>query len=263
MVTNLAAPIQRYGDCRLWGAFLTQPFSKAYQWTRVASYPLHPRGSVVYDCALKALRLLTGALALAATALPALAGRILQIMHYHSLSQEARAYPRPIAVREMNLPALTPCRPLAAQIYYKATRVNALSILRHGFDPKKTPLGSKMGDAIYYASANESASANYGKDLLLLSVDVRPGEIAYLNDDSLQQFARATGFDMPDRRSMADFKNLFHKNGYRAILYDLSYFGAGDAWAIFDTSCLTIKSIMHSPIENNALTRTVRTAYSF
>ena len=77
----MPAPIQRYSDPRLYGTTLVKPFDKSYQWIRTVAHPLHPECSLVAECAVRAMKVLTGSLALAVTALPALIGRIIQIIH--------------------------------------------------------------------------------------------------------------------------------------------------------------------------------------
>lgn len=67
----------------LYGSSLVKPFSFSYQWTKSALYPSPSKYNIITECAIRSLKLLTGILALSITALPALAGRLIQIIHFH------------------------------------------------------------------------------------------------------------------------------------------------------------------------------------
>lgn len=240
----MAAPIQRYSDPRLYGTTLVKPFDKSYQWIRTIAHPLHPECNLVEECAARAMKALTGILALAITALPALIGHIIQIIHYHSLSADDRAHPPEVVIDDMHLPNLQTCPMPAPMKFHGTARDGAIGILRWGFDPSRTAPGSKMAEAVY-VSADDAVSATYGEDQLVLSLDLREGEIAYVNSDALS--ALKTGKDFSDKKVMALVRELFYQNGYRAIKYDLSHYGREEAWAVYDESCIFITKIQLSP----------------
>ncbi len=47
---------------------------------------------------------------------------------------------------------------------------------------------------------------------------------------------------------MSVVRELFYKNGYRAVKYDLKHYGTEKAWAIYDPSCISIKTIRRAPV---------------
>lgn len=242
----MPASIQRYSDPRLYGITLVKPFDKSYQWIRTVAHPLHPECSLVAECAIRAMKMLTGSLALAATALPALIGRAIQIIHYHSISADVRANPPEVVVDGMRLPDLQYCPMPAPKKFHGTSREGSIGILRWGFDPSRTASGSKMAEAVY-VSASDVVSVAYGIDQLVLSLDLREGEIAYASNRALGEFTLKTGKDLSDKKVMAAVRELYYQNGYRAIKYDLDHYGTGEAWAVYDKSCISITKIQLSP----------------
>jgi hypothetical protein len=243
----MAAPIQRYGDPRLYGTTFVKPLDKSYQWIRTASNPLHPKCCLIMECAVRVLKLVTGTFAIAITCAPALVGRSIQVIHYHCLSREARAHPQAVAVAGMHLPKLEPCPMPKPKKFHGTSRSGAIGILRWSFDAGKTKPGSKMADAVY-VSASDVVSAAYGVDQLVLSLDLRPGEIAYASDSTLGEFTRSIGQDLSDKKVMAAVRELYYQNGYRAVKYDLDHpFGRQEAWAVYDVSCISILEVRPSP----------------
>jgi hypothetical protein len=242
----MAAPIQRYSDPRLYGTTLVKPFNASYQWIRTVAHPLHPKCSLIAECAVRAMKIVTGALALAITAFPALIGRLIQIIHYHSIAKKVRANPPEVIVDGMRLPRLQACPMPGPKKYHGTNQTAAIGILRWGFDPTKTASGAKMAEAVY-VSANDVVSAAYGTDQLILSLDLREVEIAYASDETLGEFTSRIGKDLSDKKVMAAVRKLYYQNGYRAIKYDLDHYGSEEAWAIYDPSCVSIKQIRPSP----------------
>lgn len=242
----MPAPIQRYSDPRLYGTTLVKPFSASYQWIRTVAHPLHPKCSLITECAVRAMKIMTGTIALAITALPALVGRLIQIIHYHSISKEIRANPPEVIVDGMQLPRLQPCQMPGPTKYHGTHEAAAIGILRWGFNPSITASGAKMAEAVY-VSARDVVSAVYGEDQLILSLDLREGEIAYANNDTLYEFTARIGKDLSDKRVMAAVRELYYQNGYRAIKYELDHYGTEEAWAIYDPSCISITQIRPSP----------------
>lgn len=104
-----------------------------------------------------------------------------------------------------------------------------------------------MAEAVY-VSASKVVSASYGEDQLILSLDLREGEIAYVKDSALDKFARKSKKDFEDKKVMAAVRELFYQNGYRAIKYDLDHYGKEEAWAVYDPSCISINKIKPSPV---------------
>lgn len=242
----MPAPIQRYRDPRLYGTTLVKPFDKSYQWIRTVVHPLHPECSLVVECAIRGMKVLTGSLALAATVLPVLIGRIIQIIHYHSISTNVRANPPEVVVDGMHLPNLQYCPMPAPKKFHGTSREGAIGILRWGFDPSRTAPGSKMAEAVY-VSAGNVVSVAYGIDQLVLLLDLREGEIAYASNQALHEFSLRTGKGLSDKEVMAAVRELYYQNGYRAIKYDLDHFGREEAWAVYDESCISITKVKLSP----------------
>ncbi|MBF8262869.1 MAG: hypothetical protein HW387_534 [Parachlamydiales bacterium] len=240
----MAAPIQRYCDPRLLGTTLVKPFDKSYQWIRTVAHPLHPKCSLIMECAVRAIKILTGILTMAITSLPALVGRIIQIIHYHSISKTGRLNPPEIVVNNMHLPRLEPCQMPHSKTYHGTDENAAIGILRWGFDPSKTAPGAKMAEAVY-VSASDTVSATYGDNQLILRLDLREGEIAYLDDTALHGHIR---FNSSDKKAMAAVRELFYLNGYRAIKYDLNDHGLEEGWAVYDLSCISIQQITRSKV---------------
>ncbi len=242
----MAAPIQRYSDPSLYGGVFVKPFDKSYQWTRTVVHPLHPKCNLIAECAVRAMKILTGTLAMAMTALPALVGRVIQMVHYHCIPKEVRANPEPGSVGEIRLPRLESCALPPPKKYHGTSEEGAIGILRWGFDITRTASGAKMGEAIY-VSASDVVSAAYGQDQLILSLDLRETEVAYLSDSALREFQEQIGEGFSDKRVMTAMRELFYQNGYRAIKYDLDHYGKEEAWAIYDPTCISIKQIRPSP----------------
>jgi hypothetical protein len=232
------APIQRYSDPRLFGAALVNPWQRSYEEGRRALHPLHPRASQIEQVCIRALHLVRGVLAMALTFLPGLVGRVCQMIDYHSRSKDALRHPSVVELEGMSLSDfLRPCTPPKKDGYHGTSEEAALSILNWGFDLKKVSSESKMGQAVY-VSTGDAVSAAYGEDQLILSFDLRPGEVAEATEaaESFVGHRGAMGW-------------IFYQNGYRAVKYTLqsSHQGTEEAWAIYDPSCITITRINPSP----------------
>lgn len=241
----MAAPIQRYSDPRLYGIILVTPFEQSYEWISTVAHPLHPRCSMITECTVRAMKVFTGILAIAMTTALALVGRIIQIIHYHSISENARLYPVQVSVDGMQLPRLRTC-PLPPPAAYHGTHEDAaISILRWGFDPSRTSAGAKMAEAVYF-SERATTSASYGDNQLIVSLDLREREVAYISNESLREFKNSTNKDFSNKTVMAAVRDLYYQNGYRAIKYDLGDYDTEEAWAIYDPSCISIQQIKPS-----------------
>ena len=232
----MAAPVQRYSDPRLYGVTFTKPLNKSYEWIRAVANPLHPKCSLIEECAVRAIKVLTGILAIAITSLPALVGRIAQVIHYHSISEDVRLHPPEVIIDGMHLPSLQACPMPRSEKYHGTNEDAAISILRWGFDPNRTAPETKIANAVY-------VSADYGLGQLILTLDLREGEFAYVNDAALRKFTGSTGKNLADKKVMAAVRELFYQNGYRAIKYDLKFYGTEEAWAVYDPSCISIQQI--------------------
>lgn len=243
----MPAPIQRYNDPRLYGTAWVSSFRHSYQWIRTVAHPWHPHCNQVAECAIRVTKSVTGILAMAVTALPALIGRTIQIIHYHLISREKREHPAEVVVQGMHLPYLEPCPLPAPKKFHGTAREGAIGILRWGFDPSRTAAGAKMGDAVY-VSANDVVSAAYGQDQLILSLDLREGEVAYISDANIETFERMLPSGLTPKFIMAAVRTLCYQNGYRAIRYDLDHYGREEAWAVYDPSCISIQGIRLSPV---------------
>lgn len=242
----MPAPIQRYRDPRLYGASLVKPFDQSYQWIRTVAHPRHPECNLMIECAVRAMKVFTGTFSLAMTALPALIGRVIQIIHYHYISADIRANPAEVMVDGMCLPALQSCRMTTSKKFHGTDRNGAIGILRWGFDSSRTAPGSKMAEAVY-VSASDAVSVVYGRDQLILALDLREGEFAYVSDQALNEFNQKIDRDLSDKKVMAAVRDLYYQNGYRAIRYDLNCYGGEEAWAVYDESCISITKVQFSP----------------
>lgn len=238
----MAAPILRYSDPRLFGTCIVKPCASSYEWTRNAINPIHPNSNLVVEVAFRALKAFTGTLAIAITALPALVGRVIQMIHYNSLSPSIRENPPTVAINNMQLPTLKGCKISDLTSYHGTTETAAISILWSGFNPSKVAVGSKLGEATY-VSAKDTVSAEYGQDQLILKLDLREREIAYLSDKDLE----AQNWNFSDKKVMSTVRELFLANGFKAIKYDLDFYGEEEAYAIYDTSCISISRVQPSP----------------
>ncbi len=244
----MPAPIQRYSDPRLYGVTLVKPFDASYEWIRTVVHPIHPKCNLIAECAVRAMKILTGLLAIVVTMLPALIGRVIQIVHYHEIPVGFRKRPPEVVVNGMHLPRGLDenCSMPAPKKFHGTPREGAIGILRWGFDPTRTSSGAKMAEAVY-VSASDVVSAAYGEDQLVLSVDLREGEIAYASNWTLSEFGESIGQNLSDKKVMAAVRELFYQNGYRAIRYDLDHLGTEEAWAVYDPSCITIEEVRPSP----------------
>jgi hypothetical protein len=240
----MAAPIHRYSDLRLYGTTFVKPFNYSYQWIKTVGNPLHPQCNLIAECAIRAIKLLIGTVVMTGTALPASIGRIIQITHYHFISKAIRLHPPKISINDMELPSLQPCTVPQSEVFHGTEEKGAIGILRWGFDPHKTKEGSKIGEAVY-ASAVNTVSSSYGSDQFILSLNLRENEVAYLDDDTLMKFS--TGKDFSNKKTMTAIRELFLKNGYRAIQYTINHHGKEKAWAIYDVSCISIIRVQPSP----------------
>lgn len=248
----MAAPIIRYSDPRLYGTAFVKPFETSYQWIRTVAHPWHPKCALIIECAVRAMKIATGTIALALTALLALLGRIVQILHYHSLSFNSRMHPPKITVGDIQLPPTLNCKLPRPAVFHETREEKAIEILRWGFDIHKTASGSKMAEAVY-VSADDAVSVEYGQDQLILSLNLKPEEICYIHDSSLSLFCSTYGIDFSFKKYMPLMRQLFVQNGYRAVRYDLSHYGTEEAWAIYDPSCITITEVRPSLAPNARL----------
>jgi len=245
-----AAPILRYSDPRLYGTFLVQPWSMAYEWTRTVTNPWPPACNPVVECAVRGFKIVSGLCALAATCVPALAGRLVQMGHYHSMSTEKREKPRPIGpwkteeTLRLNIPAeaLESCA-LPSQLFYAKTAPMILSTMRFGFsfDDCYGSIGCSAGPAIYASEKSRKAEV-FGNDVeeLQLSLDLKPEEIAYVptkKGDAVPAFAKPIG-RIGGSEALKARRNGFIMNGYRAVKFNTEGY---PVWAIYDPSCIRIK----------------------
>lgn len=79
-----------YSDPRLYGTVLVNPFEKSCQMVEATMYALEPKCSLndVVENVVRVMTIIIGILAIAITAAPALIGRMIQIIHYHSLPKK-------------------------------------------------------------------------------------------------------------------------------------------------------------------------------
>lgn len=232
----MGAPIIKYSDPRLYGAILTKPFEISYQWIRTSVHPWHPKCLVIVECAVRAIKILTGILLLALTAFPAFLGRLIQLIHYHSKETINRANPTELLVNGLHLPKLERCLCPAATMLYATSEEKAIELVRWGLH-LSTLSDSIRGDAIYI-SADPEISKAYGGDQLVLALDLRDEEVAYVSSDEWELF----NFRVPAEATFLDFRELFYENGYKAIKYDL-YGGEQKTWAVYDPSCVSIVEV--------------------
>jgi len=234
----MAAPIQRYTDPRLTGEFLAVPLEKSYAWIRTVTNPVHPKCSKSYEYVVRAFKALTGVIALALTTLPWLLGRSIQVISYHVMGT-ARRENRLEFGAELVLPRFASCDLPEAFRSHATSQTSAISILRWGFDPSKTMSGA-LGDAIYITATDQKMSVP-GNDQLVLSLDLKKDEVISINEHDLSNWrdSNRRPLDITDKKTSAAMREVFLKNGIRAVNYRLN----PEAWAIFDESCISILEV--------------------
>lgn len=73
---------------------------------------------------------------------------------------------------------------------------------------------------------------------MILFLDLRESEVAYMDSFTFNEFIE--NLDLKNKKVSAAVRQLFLRNGYRAIKYDLTHYGIEEAWAVYDASCISI-----------------------
>lgn len=146
--------IPKYNDSYLYGSSLVKPFTLSYRWTKSALYPSITKYNIIAECAIRSLKLLTSILALSITALPALAGRFIQIIHLQFFYKKDKKNLLKSTTNNLNLshPSKSP----------------EISIHIEEWDPKKEE-DLKAYRHLNLNSSNSKESANKGDRYVLSS----------------------------------------------------------------------------------------------
>jgi hypothetical protein len=229
-------------------------------------HPLHVECDLVTELAIRAIKAVVGIFALAITALPALFGRIAQIIHFHAISANNRAHPPEVKVSGMSLPELEVYPMLASQkalpVSFRASQREAKNILRWGFYSTTRAAEQKLPGGIEVSVANV-AFAVEASDTLRLSLDLREGGIAYVSNRALNDFSAAftkvfaekTGrnfsdqTDIPAQRELSaarssTLRELYYQNGYQAIKHKSDRFGKEEHWVVCDSFCMSLLQVL-------------------
>lgn len=224
------APIQRYSDPRLYGTAIVKPFAQSYEWIRTVANPWHPKCSLIEECAVRAMKVVTGLIALVLTIQPALVGRCIQILHYHLLSQEGRNTPPEVVFEGFHLPKPSPCELPHSVQYLSVNQDRSMAFLRWGFSTK----------GLLIQTAHEEPPPVL-QDKLILSLDIRKEEVALFKSDDYVQFIHDHSTpNFPAEKVDAVLQELFYRNGYRAIK---DHEGLMEGWSICDPSCVSVTKL--------------------
>ena len=274
------APIQRYSDPRLYGGSLFAPFSTSYQWIRTTRNPLHPECNRATELAIRTIKLVAGIVAAAATAPFALAGRAIQMIHYHTLSRHDRSHPMTQMPRYLgniftkmtflplkNIPSSfyynnqEDCKKLSSwedslineygyQLNYRT--FSPAQILRWGH-PMKPFCYEDNGirlkfydDFIRVFSDPKEIRAESGDMSMKFSVDLLEGEVGRVSEEAFQYLINSNG-----RMSRGHSENLawrekisrsFRRNGIRALAVENE--NRITRWFLFEPTSISITGIV-------------------
>lgn len=242
----MAAPIQRYSDPRLEGSCRTTPFFHALYQFKSAFSPIHPQSDLQKEVAKRTELAAHSAIKMCSEAFPAAMGRMEQIVHYHSLSEEERASPPAIDVDGLRLPTLKPTSLPPREVFCGTKEEKAKEILRGGFDTTKTCKKALFGNGVYLTPLEETAGF-YGKNRLVVSLDLKKEEIAYLDPTAFATFQLEHRKLLAKENGYLSLSELLLRNGYRCVEYDLYDWKRGAkiqrALVIFDPTCVSVKGI--------------------
>jgi hypothetical protein len=250
-------PITDYSDSRLCGASLVSPFHHSYKWIESITDPFDPNCNPIADCAARALKLLAAITAIMITVLPALIGRIIQIIHYYTISENefshqtaSSSQPAEEDLPDRPLPNLLQIDPpeKTTTFYHGTHQAHAAIICQRGFDPSTTSAGAFIGDAAYFAFDRDLSEA-YGGYLFEVSLTLQPGQIMFATYhamcDHWCNLHDQTGNDRSDKKEMEIFRKLHLRKGIRALKYQFIHDRRRlqEAIAVFDPTCITIKKV--------------------
>jgi len=194
------------------------------------------------------MKVFTGVLALAFTALPAALGRLIQMIHYHSMSAEERKRPQQVGELPANLrePHLKDDffdvkgsgSFLGQQYQGMLKEADMISILRWGH--RQDTVHVSNDESAWTMKEGEPEEVKY---TLSVSLDLQKAEIANMEDVLWAPGALAN-------------PRQFLNNGYRAAqytIYDEESYGYQTFFAVFDPSCISVRAIWRTTITNSAL----------
>src|SRR5690606_22895121 len=134
----VAAPIQRYQDPRLNGFDQTLDFTDHYYRFRSVFSPLLPSCDPFEESKQRIEKAAFHAMQMVKAAPTALQGRLTQLVHYHSLSEEQRRAPAEEVVNGLKLPKLKKPSIFPSLLFSGTKEDCAKQILSSGFDVNKT-----------------------------------------------------------------------------------------------------------------------------
>ena len=273
----MGAPIQRYNDPRLYGHEFAKLFCECYQFTRrTVAYPLPPNSPLITECAIRALKFFAGMLGMILAAAPAFMGRLIQVLHYHSLSQVTRGKP-PLVENLFRVKvsskgnsscsiSFSRAKLVTEKCYFQTSLKKAQSILRQGFnlETSKCKEDAPMGYSVCVSWTQPEDNALADNALLFtLTLNLAPYEIANIEKSQLKTFyqslkeslkGKAENYYRSALRKRHNVEKLvesaqqvfaekaigdfFCSNGYRAL-----YVKDTGKLAIYDPSCISIESV--------------------
>lgn len=251
------APIQKYSDPRLYGIALVEPFREVYaSWISPLRNPIHPASNKLIEIGRRSCNALVGVVVSIVLSVFAMVGRVAQIIHFHSLSAEARRKPAAIAHKGLRIPALQgepseapdlsfkECQKRIAQQKSAAALPAGVEIAdQHGrvMAPAVLPFEleiSSEGQTVKAAQTTLRGGAEFSREspvnqpkeshiIAVIADDVHASEIAWLSLPYSVQANREALFpqwqnkprdarDANDPRFHPVVGELFRKNGFKA-----------------------------------------------
>jgi len=236
----MAAPIQRYGDCRLYGTCLVSPCNISYEWMKTAVNPIHPKAHLINECGVRSIKIVASFIAISLTLLPLLIGKSLQIIHYHLLSSEYREAPEEAIVEGLTLPKFKECYQHNRTLYYTGPKEDLTRILRGGFQKL---LSSRENGQRILLSFRDIQQLSLGSDEITVHLDLKDEEIAHIDQDDLREYIYKKEKNLSKEQFFQRFQKLFRENGYRAIRIDNENSVKKQTWMILDPSCIRILKV--------------------
>lgn len=235
----------RTDDPRLIGEGLNGPFWAGYRAVYHAIlYPRNPNWSLVYDTAIRILKVLVGVSFMAVGFLPFLLGRAIQIVGYHFFVAARDKEPLQDEDLQWTVNNLTihfkRVGQVPATLYHGTNAV--LEILRTHFEAIGQE--NRFGPGVYF-SEDEAVSAHYGGRQIRVHLDLLPRECLEITSVTVQMVAQNwTSLTYGDFVNI-DFARWCQERGIRAIRYQLD--GHGKCWVIFDPSGIWIDGHNRAP----------------
>jgi hypothetical protein len=234
------APIQRYSDPRLYGDILVRPFREMYgSWMLPVRNPVHPHSNYYVEMGRRSLNALVGVVCIVALSVFPLIGRIVQMIHYHSLAEAKRKKPEAVSYQGMSLPAVKEVSEEEAgmtwkelvqrgwkELKMKNPSASASEALEIRLDPQTTTASEAAlrGGELIKGGSNESLDTEIA---CVVADDVYLSEraITVESEKELQNTLLAQWQEKPkdvtannDPRFIKAVTELFERNGFRVAM---------------------------------------------